>query len=67
MSLKMGKGEMEHRKATNEKMEKYEVRDCLKQSLDFNFNNVFPPSNNSLGESESPYIGRIIHKEENVG
>lgn len=53
----------------------HDLQDCLDESLDFNFNNVYASSydeieeNNENSNPQKPasYIKKIEHQEENVG
>lgn len=50
----------------------HDLQDCLDESLDFNFNNVYVPSFNRFpenikNEKSDGYIQTIEHTEENVG
>lgn len=50
----------------------HDLQDCIDESLDFNFNNVFVPSNNRLpdnvkSENVNGYLQTIEHNEENIG
>lgn len=50
----------------------HDLQDCIDESLDFNFNNVYVPSFNRFPENVKNekldgYIQTIEHNEENVG
>lgn len=50
----------------------HDLQDCIDESLDFNFNNVFAPSFNKFpenikNETLNGCIQTIEHNEENVG
>lgn len=47
----------------------HDLQDCIEESLDFNFNNVFASSSNrsSGDEKIGTYLQTIEHSEENVG
>lgn len=52
----------------------HDLQDCLDESLDFNFNNVYASpydkiedNNENAKSPKSTYIQKIDHKEEDVG
>ncbi|CAH1953642.1 unnamed protein product [Acanthoscelides obtectus] len=69
MSKWMRKSESEN-EASNHIVVTHDLQDCLDESLDFNFNNIYVPSNekrNDQLDSDNHFIGKIEHAEENVG
>nr|CAI5866564.1 unnamed protein product [Callosobruchus analis] len=69
MSSWMGKSETENEDPSNIILT-HDLQDCLEESLDFNFDNVYIPSNekhdDKLG-SDNHFVGKLEHAEESVG
>lgn len=65
-------GKVETQNEESDILVTHDLQDCIDESLDFNFNNVFAPSNNRppdniKSEKLNGYLQTIEHNEENVG
>lgn len=67
---------MDQNENSNNIVVTHDLQDCLDESLDFNFNNVYVPisesHNTKFSDTIKPersysYIGKIEHNDENVG
>lgn len=65
-------GKVETQNEESDILVTHDLQDCIDESLDFNFNNVFAPSinrfpDNVKSETLDGCIQTIVHNEENVG